>query len=180
MCSNFIIPVITAIKGLNFEIFTLISEIHSYVNLVLDIKIVLEANLHTGISAVQILNRSIPIFQLKPKVNRLINTEMFLIGELSNIGTVKVLDLAIIITLKVKITRSETLLKVVNASHTHTSLSSNQALGILDARSLGYYNIDHKALHQNHSNYQFENLHELCNQFNDHNNKVNVFGNKTK
>ena len=52
------------------------------------------------------------------------------------------------------------------------TLNSDEAIGILDVRSLGYYKIDHTTLQQNLSNYQFENLNILYEQFNEYNDSI--------
>ena len=54
----------------------------------------------------------------------------------------------------------------MNASDKDFNCSPNDAIRVLDASTLGYYKIDHKALPQNLSSYQFENLNQSYNQFN--------------
>ena len=70
----FIIPVIVDIHGHRFEIYTLVSEIHENVDLVLGIKNVfeLESVINSRGCCLKFLNRSLPIFPkegtiLKPK-----------------------------------------------------------------------------------------------------------------
>ena len=78
----FVIPVMIHIHGHRFEIFTLISEIHENVDLVLRIKNIFELerviDLHD--SCFSFLNRSIPFFpkektEIPPKVQKLIMIE---------------------------------------------------------------------------------------------------------
>ena len=63
----FVIPVMITIQNHRFEIFTLVSEIHENVDLVLGIKNLFELegviDLHN--SCLSFLNRSIPFFQKK-------------------------------------------------------------------------------------------------------------------
>ena len=63
----FVIPVIITIQNHRFEIFTLVSEIHENVDLVLGIKILfdLEGVIYSRHSCLSFLNRSIPFFVKK-------------------------------------------------------------------------------------------------------------------
>ena len=78
----FIIPVIRDVHGHRFEIYTLVSEIHENVDLVLGIKNVfkLEGVRTSRDCCFKFLNRSVPIFPeshviLKPKEQRLIKVK---------------------------------------------------------------------------------------------------------
>ena len=85
----FIKPIIVDIHGHRFKIYTLVSEIHENVDLVLGIKIIFE--LEGAIKSqdcFNFLNRSIPIFPkeciiLKPKEQKLIKVEAPFIDEIS-------------------------------------------------------------------------------------------------
>ena len=63
----FVIPIIITIQKHRFEIFTLVSEIHENVDLVLGIKNLfeLEGMIHSRDSCLSFLNRSIPFFTKK-------------------------------------------------------------------------------------------------------------------
>ena len=63
----FIIPVIIDIHGQRFEIYTLVSEIHENIDLVLGIKNVfkLEGVINSRDCCFKFLNRSVPIFPEK-------------------------------------------------------------------------------------------------------------------
>ena len=75
----FIIPVIIDVHGHRFEIYTLVSEIHENVDLVLGIMFFeLEGVINSRDYCFKFLNRSLPIFStdhviLKPKEQKLIN-----------------------------------------------------------------------------------------------------------
>ena len=78
----FIIPIVIDIHGHRFEIFTLVSEIHENVDLVLGIKNIfeLEGIINSWESFSSFLNRSIPFFPkgqiiLKPKEQWFIKIE---------------------------------------------------------------------------------------------------------
>ena len=61
----FVIPVIIDIHGHRFEVFTLASEIHDNVDMVLGMKTVFELQgvIDTRDSSFKFLNRSLPFFQ---------------------------------------------------------------------------------------------------------------------
>ena len=81
----FIIPVIIDIHRHRLEIYTLVSEIHENMDLVLGIKNVfkLEGEMNSGDCCFKFLNRSLPIFPmdciiLKPKEQKLIKVKAHL------------------------------------------------------------------------------------------------------
>ena len=94
-----IIPVVIDIHGHRFEVFTLVSEIHENVDLVLGIKNIFE---HEGVidvpkSCFRFLNRSLPFFSKEPIVLKLkeqsfIKIEAPFVDELSGLVIVKLLD----------------------------------------------------------------------------------------
>ena len=77
----FIIPVIVDIHGHRFETYTLVSEIHENVDLVLGIKNVFELGvINSQDCCFNFLNRSLPVFPkecivLKPKEQKLIKVK---------------------------------------------------------------------------------------------------------
>ena len=107
----FIIPIIIDIHGHRFEIYTLVSEIHENVDIVLGIKNVfkLEGVINSQECCFSFLNRSVPIFPkekviLKPKEQKLIKVEAPFLDEISGLAIVKLLDKSTqsVIVLKVK------------------------------------------------------------------------------
>ena len=94
----FIIPVIIDIHRHRFEIYTLVSEIHENVDLVLGIKNVfeLEGVINSQDCCFKFLNRSLPIFpkehiMLKPKEQKLIEVKALFIDEISGLAIIKIL-----------------------------------------------------------------------------------------
>ena len=92
----FVIPVIMTIQKHSFEIFTLVSEIHENVDLVLGIKNLfeLEGVIDSWDSCVSFLNRSIPFFprekvSVKPKEQNLIVLEAPFVEEISGMAITK-------------------------------------------------------------------------------------------
>ena len=93
----FIIPVIVDIHGHRFEVYTLISEIHENIDLVLGIKNVfeLEGVINSWDCCFSFLNRSVPIFlkehiMLKPKEQKLIKVKAPFIYEISGLVIIKI------------------------------------------------------------------------------------------
>ena len=95
----FVIPVIMTIQNHRFEIFTLVSEMHENVDLVIGIKILfeLEGVIGSQDSCVSFLNRSIPSFprkkvSVKPKEQKLVVLEAPFVEEISGMAFTKMLD----------------------------------------------------------------------------------------
>ena len=95
----FVIPVIIEIHGHLFEVFTLVSEIHDNVDLVLGMKNAyeLEGIVDTQDSSFKFLNRSIPFFSkeqtiVKPKEKKFVKIEAPFIDEISGHAIVKMID----------------------------------------------------------------------------------------
>ena len=99
-CVNvlFVIPVIIDVHGYRFEIFTLVSEIHENVGLVLGIKNVfeLECVINSRDCCFKFLNRSVQIFTeknviSKPNEKKLIKVKAPFVDEISGMAIVKIL-----------------------------------------------------------------------------------------
>ena len=95
----FIILVIIDAHRHRFEIYTLVSEIHENVDLVLGIRNVfkLEGVINSRDSFFKFLNRLLPFFPmhhvlLKPKEQKLIKVTASFIDEISGLAIVKILD----------------------------------------------------------------------------------------
>ena len=95
----FIILVIMEIHGHRFEIYTLISEIHENVDLVLGIKNVfeLEGVINSRDCQFELLNRSVPIYPekeiiLKPDEQKLVKVRAPFIDEISGLAIIKIID----------------------------------------------------------------------------------------
>ena len=96
----FVIPVIVDIHGHRFEIFTLVSEIHDNVDLVMGMKNIfeLEGVIDSRESCFSFLSRSIPFFpvmtvEVAPKSQKMVIIEAPFIEELSGMTMVKILDI---------------------------------------------------------------------------------------
>ena len=119
----FVIPVVTDIYGHRFEVFTLVSEIHENVDLVLGMKNVfeLEGVIDTRDSSFKFLNRSLPFYSkdqvvVKLKERKFIKIEAPFVDEISGLAIVKMLDSKgqCMIVLKLKFVRNCASLDVTN------------------------------------------------------------------
>ena len=95
----FIIPVIIEEHGHRFEIYTLVSEIHENVDLVLGIKNVfkLEVVINSRDCRFEFLNRSVPIYPekeliLKPNEQKLVKVRAPFVDDISGMAIIKIID----------------------------------------------------------------------------------------
>ena len=93
----FVIPVIIDIHGHRFEIFSLVSEIHDNVDLVMGMKNIfkLEGVINSRESCFSFLSRSIPFFpvmtvEIMPKSQKMVIVAAPFIEELSGMAMVKI------------------------------------------------------------------------------------------
>ena len=143
----FVIPVIITIQNHRFEIFTLVSEIHENVDLVLGIKnpFELEGVIDSQNSCFSFLNRSIPFFpkekaEVKPKEQKIMVLEAPFEEEITRMAITKLLDTKehMTLTMKKKLIRNRATFKVKNDMHETMTFNPTQMLGIIDLRFLGY------------------------------------------
>ena len=95
----FIIPVIIEVHGHGFEIYTLVSEIHENIDLLLGIRNVfeLEGVINLRDCRFEFLNRSVPIYPekeliLKPSEQKLVKVRAQFVDELSGLAIIKIID----------------------------------------------------------------------------------------
>ena len=178
---RFVIPIIIEISGHRFEIYMLASEIHENVDIVLGFKNVfeLEGVINLQECCFTFLNRSIPIFPkekiiIKPGENKPVRVEAPFTDDISSLAIVKLLDKLTqsVVMLKTKFLRNTTVLDITNSNSETLILNPEEAIGILDLRSLGYCKIKEGVLQQNVSRYcKFESAEEVGNQYN---NLINI------
>ena len=172
----FIVPVIIDVHGHRFEIYTLVSEIHENVDLVLGMKNMfeLEGGINSRDCCFKFLNRSVPIFPekeviLKPNEQKLIKVKAPFVDEISGMAIIKILDGGTYSTLfiKLKFMCNKATLDIVNKGKDTMMFKPEEMIGIVDLRSLGYYKIKQGILQQNLSKYyRFEKAEKLCEYFN--------------
>ena len=172
----FVIPVIITIQSHRFEIFTLVSDIHENVDLVLGIKnhFELEEVIDSWNPCFSFLNRSIPFFpkekvEVKPKEHKIMVLEAPLEEEITGMAITKLLDTKehMTLTMKIKLIRNRATFKVKNDMLETVTFDPTQMLCVIDLRSLEYYKIKQGVLQQNLNHmYHFESAHKTCDQFN--------------
>ena len=172
----FITPVIIDVHRHRFEIYTLVSEIHETIDLVLGIKNVfkLKGVINSRDCCFKFLNRSVPIFPekeiiLKPNEEKLIKVKAPFVDEISGMAIIKILDGGTYSTLliKLKFMYNKAILDIVNKGKDIMIFRPEEMIGIIDLRSLGYYKIKQGILQQNlNKYYRFEKAEKLCKYFN--------------
>ena len=157
----FVIPAIIDIHGHRFQIYTLVSEIHENVDLVLGIKNVFKSEgvIDSHDSCFKFLNRSSLFFPKKEKVQKMAIVKAPFVEELSVMAIIKVLDMNEHVTnmMKLKFIRNKVTLKITNNTSKTLTFDRTNMIGIFDLRSLGYYKVKQDVL-QKHlgKHYHFE------------------------
>ena len=145
-----------------FEFYTLVSEIHENVDLVLGIKNVfeLEGVINSRDCQFEFLNRSVPIYPEKEIIwkldeQKLVKVKAPFVDEISGLAMIKIIDGGTYSTLliQLKFTCNKVILDVKNTGKDTMILRPEEMIGIVDIRSLGYYKIKQGILQQNLSKY---------------------------
>ena len=154
----FVISVIIDIHGGHrFEIFTLVSEIHDNVDLVMGMKNIfkLEGVIDLQDSCFSFLSRSNLFFpvtavEIAPKTQKMVVVEAPFIEELSGMAIVKILDMKeqAISMIKLKFIRNKAVLKITNKTHETVTFGRIEMIAVLDLRSLGFYKIKQEVLQE--------------------------------
>ena len=172
----FVIPVIIDVHGHRFEIFTLVSEIHDNVDLVIGMKNIfeLEGVIDSRDLCFSFLSRSIPFFpvmtvEIAPKTQKMVIIEAPFVKELSGMAMVKILDIKEQTTnmIKLKLVRNKAVLKVTNKTHESVTFGKIKMMAIIDLRSLDFYKIKQEVLQEHLGrHYHFELADDICDQYN--------------
>ena len=155
----FIILVIIDVHRHRFEIFTLVSEIHDNVDLVMVMKNIFQTRrrmIDSQDSCFCFLSRSISFFpvtvvEIAPKAQKMVVMEASFIEELSGMAIVKVLDMKQQATtmIKLKVITNKSVLKITNKMHKAVTFGRMEMIGVADLRSLGFYKIKQKRCSEN-------------------------------
>ena len=144
----FVTPLVFKIQGHIFEVYTLVSEIQDKMDLILGVKNIfeLEGIVNTRICSVKFLNRSLPIFpvahhKIKPGRMAYLKVRIPFVEKLSGIAIVKLLYQYHIGTMRVHIDSNQSIIKIINNTEETIHYTPQLAIGIVDIRSLGYYNV---------------------------------------
>ena len=120
------------------------------------------------------MNRSVPIYpekelKLKPAEQKLVKVRGPFVDDISGLAIIKIIDgrTSSTLLIKLKFTQNKAVLDIKNAGKDTMILNPKEMIGIVDIRSLGYYNIKQGILQQNLSKYyRFEEAGQLCEYFN--------------
>ena len=172
----FVIPVIIDIHGHRFEIFTLVSEIHDNVDLVMGMKNIfeLEGVIDSRDSCFSFLSRSILFFptttvEIAPASQKIVMVDAPFVEELSGMAMIKIFDMKEQTTnmIKLKFIQNKAVLKIKNKTHETITFNRTDMMGIVDLRSLGFYKIKQEVLQEHLSrHYHFELADDVCDQYN--------------
>ena len=170
------IPVIIDILGYRFQIFTLVSEIHDNVDLVMGVKNIfeLEGVIDSRESCFSFLSRSIPFFpvitvEIAPASQKIVMIDAPFVEELSGMAMVKILDIKEQTTnmIKLKFIWNKAVLKIKNKTCKTITFCKSNMMGVVDLRSLGFYKIKQEVLQEHLSrHYYFELADNVCDEYN--------------
>ena len=154
----------------------MVSEIPENADLVLGIKNVfkLEGIINLRDCCFKFLNRSVLIYPeneivLKPSEQKLVKVKAPFADEISGMAIIKILDSSTHSTLliKLKFIHNKAVLEIVNKGKDIMIFRPEEMIGIIDLRSLGYYEIKQGILLQNlRRYYRFKKAQKLCEYFN--------------
>ena len=152
----FVVPVIISIKNHRFEIFTLVCEIQDTIDLVFGMKNTheVEGEHSARHSEFRFLNRAIPIFPqetftLKSGGKRYVKIVATFPEQLSGVAIIKIVQGAKTITMQCTLQKNLGTLNIMNAINKPMVFCRNNSIGIVDIRSLGFYNIRRSTLQYN-------------------------------
>ena len=144
----FVIPFVFKIGEHLFEIYTLVSEIQQSMYLIVGVKNMfeLEGEVSCRTSQFKFLNRSLPLFPLsthriKVGAKAYVKAKVPFIEKLSRHAIAKLLYKGSLGTMKIRLVDNITVMQIINNTPTTMYFSPEQSIGIVDIRSLGYYNI---------------------------------------
>ena len=148
----FVIPFVFKIGKHLFEVYTLVSEIQQNMDIILGVKNMfeMEGEISCCTSQFRFLNRSLPIFTLsthkiKVGAKTYVKAKVPFIERLPGHAIAKLLYKGSLGTMKIRLVENLTVIQIINNTPSTMYLS----IGIVDLRSLGYYNIKPQVMHFN-------------------------------
>ena len=152
----FVIPFVFKIGKHLFKVCTLVSEIQQNMDIILGIKNMfeIEGEISCHTSQFRFLNRSLPIFTLsthriKVGAKAYVKAKVLFIEKLSGHAIAKLLDKGSLETMKIRLVDNLTIIQIINNTPSTMYLFPEESIGIVDLRSLGYYNIKPQVMHFN-------------------------------
>ena len=173
--AHFLVPVVFKIVRHKFEVLALVSDIKGRTDLVFGVKNMfeVEGELSCRNSEFRFLNRAVPLFcterfSLKSGCKRYVKLTAPFIHTLNGYAIVKVFQGNQCYTMQIKLTNNTAVIDMVNNSKTTMYFTREKAIGIVDIRSLGYYNIKQSVLEYNlGEHYEFANFNKLASVYED-------------
>ena len=164
----FVIPFIFKVGKHMFEVYTLVSEIQQNMDIILGVKNMfeIEGEISCHTSHFRFLNRSLPIFTLsthriKVGAKAYVKAKVPFIEKLSGHAIAKLLYKGSLGTMKIRLVDNLTVIQIINNTPSTMYLSPEESIGIVDLRSLGYYNIKPQVMHFN-----LTSIHNLFSKWN--------------
>ena len=164
----FIIPFIFKVGKHMFEVYTLVAEIQQNMDIILGVKNMfeIEGEISCRTSQFRFLNRSLPIFtlsthQIKVGAKVYVKAKVLFIKKLSRHAIAKLLYKGSLGTMKIRLVDNLTVIQIINNTPSTMYLSPEESIGIVDLRSLGYYNIKPQVMHFN-----LRGIHNLFSKWN--------------
>ena len=152
----FVIPFVFKVGRHLFEVYTLVSEIQQNMDIILGVKNMfeIEGEISCRTSQFKFLNRSLPIFPLsthriKIGAKAYVKAKIPFIERLSGHAIIKLLYKGSLGTMKIRLVDNLTIIQIINNTASSMYLSPEESIGIVDLRSLGYYNIRPQVMHFN-------------------------------
>ena len=152
----FVISFVSKIGKNLFEVYTLVSEIQQNMDIILGIKNMfeIEGEISCCTSQFRFLNRSLPIFALsthriKVGAKAYVKAKVPFIEKLSGHVIAKLLYKGSLGTMKIRLVDNLTVIQIINNTLSTLYLFPEESIGIVDLRSLGYYNIKPQVMHFN-------------------------------
>ena len=149
----FAIPVMVNLHGHLFELFALVTNIEASTDIVWGIKNMYETEgvINTRNSSYEFMNRSLPFFprkniNIRPKQSEMVD---FVAPFYCNINKKAVLKIRWghrLITKEVNVQNNSFRIQINNTQKKPITLCSDEAFGVLDLRSCGYYKVDMRTL----------------------------------
>ena len=140
----FVIPVIIDIHRHRFEIFTLVSEIHDNVDLVMGMKNIFELKgvIDSRDSCFSFLSRLIPFFpsdssrDCTKNASKMVMIEAPFIEELSGMAVVKILNIKeqTMNMIKLKFLRNKAVLRITNKTYETVTFRWTEMIGVIDLK----------------------------------------------
>ena len=149
----FMIPILFMSNGHVFEIFTIVAEIDDEMDLVFGFKNMTETEgmLNTRTGEYDFIGRSIPVFPMD-NLDVLAGEKAYIkfkapfCDKLSGMICTKFFSKDRVYTMRIKIQDNKGVVQFSNGSDKMAKLRRNQAIGILDLRSIGYFKVGYQKM----------------------------------